>query len=111
MLLLRVMNTPDKSTSQGRSLTTTSYAVLAVLAMHEHSTYELATQTRMSLRYMWPRAESNVYAEPKRLVAAGLARSRKAATGRRARTLYSITDAGRAALREWLASPSGRQRY
>ena len=111
MLLLRVMNTPDESTSQGRALTTTSYAVLAVLAMHEHSTYELATQTRMSLRYMWPRAESNVYAEPKRLVAAGLARSRKAATGRRPRTLYSITDAGRAALRDWLASPSGRQRY
>jgi PadR family transcriptional regulator AphA len=105
------MNTPNESNSQERALTTTSYAVLAVLALREHSTYELAKQMQISMRYMWPRAESNVYAESKRLVAAGLAASRKAATGRRPRTLYSITPAGRAELRVWLASPSSRQRY
>jgi len=60
---------------------------------------------------MWPRAESNVYAEPKRLVAAGLATSREEWTGDRRRTIYSITHAGREALAEWLASPSSRQRY
>lgn len=105
------MNTPVESKSQGRALTTTSYAVLSVLAIREHSTYELTQQMRLSLHYLWPRAESNVYAEPKRLVAAGLAAAREEWNGGRRRTIYSITDAGRAALAEWLAAPSTRQRY
>jgi PadR family transcriptional regulator AphA len=105
------MNTPDESKSQERSLTTTSYGVLSILALRDHSPYDLTRQMRMSLHYMWPRAESNVYAEPKRLVAAGLATSREEWTGSRRRTIYSITDAGRAALADWLASPSARQRY
>jgi PadR family transcriptional regulator, regulatory protein AphA len=105
------MDTPIERKSQGRPLTTTSYAVLAALALGEHSTYELAKQMRMGWDYFWPRAESNVYAEPKRLVAAGLAESRREATGERQRTVYSITEAGRAELEAWLASSSSRQRY
>jgi DNA-binding PadR family transcriptional regulator len=107
------MNTPNESKSQERErpLTTTSYGVLSILALRDHSTYDLTRQMRMSLHYMWPRAESNVYAEPKRLVLAGLATSREEWTGSRRRTIYSITNAGRAALAEWLASPSSRQRY
>jgi DNA-binding PadR family transcriptional regulator len=105
------MNTPIGSKKQERPLTTTSYAVLAVLALRDHSTYELTKQMRFSLRYLWPRAESNVYAEPKRLVAAGLAESRRESVGERRRTVYSITAAGKAALADWLASPSSRQRY
>jgi DNA-binding PadR family transcriptional regulator len=105
------MNTPIESKSQARRLTTTSYAVLAVLALRDHSTYELTKQMRYSLHYLWPRAESNVYAEPKRLVAAGLAEVREEWTGERRRTVYSINPAGRQALREWIASPSTRQRY
>jgi PadR family transcriptional regulator AphA len=105
------MNTPIESKNQERPLTTTSYSVLAVLALRDHSTYELTKQMRFSLRYLWPRAESNVYAEPKRLVAAGLAESREEWNGERRRTVYSITDAGRAVLADWLASPSSRKRY
>ena len=105
------MNTPDESKSQERPLTTTSYALLAALALRDHSTYELATQMRLGWRHFWPRAESNVYAEPKRLVAAGLAESRRESTGGRSRTVYSITNAGRVALSTWVASPSARQRY
>jgi PadR family transcriptional regulator, regulatory protein AphA len=105
------MNTPVESKSQGRALTTTSYGVLSVLAIRDHSTYELTRQMRLSLHFLWPRAESNVYAEPKRLVAAGLAEARTEWNGSRKRTIYSITDAGRAALAEWLAAPSARQRY
>jgi PadR family transcriptional regulator, regulatory protein AphA len=105
------MNTPVESKSQERALTTTSYGVLSVLAIRDHSTYELTKQMRLSLHYMWPRAESNVYAEPKRLVAAGLAEAREEWRGGRRRTVYSISEAGRAALAAWLASPSSRQRY
>ena len=105
------MNTPDKSKSQDRTLTTTSFAVLSVLAMRDHSTYDITRQMRLSMHYMWPRAESNVYAEPSRLVGAGLAEAREEWVGRRRRTIYSITDAGRAALAGWLASPSAPPRY
>jgi DNA-binding PadR family transcriptional regulator len=105
------MNTPIESKKQGRRPTTTSYAVLAVLALRDHSTYELTKQMQLSQHYLWPRAESNMYAEPKRLVAAGLAASREEWTGGRRRTVYSITEAGRAELAGWLAAPSARPRY
>jgi DNA-binding PadR family transcriptional regulator len=105
------MNTPDERKSQVRPLTTTSYAVLSVLALRDHSTYDLTKQMRYSLHYLWPRAESNVYAEPSRLVEAGLASSREEFVGDRRRTVYSITRAGRRALAVWLASPSARPRY
>ena len=60
---------------------------------------------RRSLHFFWPRAESNLYAEPKRLVTAGLAEAREEWNGDRRRTVYSITDRGREALRTWLATP------
>jgi len=65
----------------------------------------------ISMHYMWPRAESNVYAEPRRLTDAGLVDARDEWNGSRKRTVYSITDEGRSALAKWLASPSGRSRY
>ena len=86
-------------------LTTTSYAVLAQVAVRPWSTYELAQQRVRYFRYVWPRAESAIYREVKRLSAMGLMQGRKEYTGRRARTVYAITDAGTAALREWLGTP------
>src|SRR5262245_58322241 len=49
--------------------------------------------------------------EPKRLVSAGLATSPEEWTGKRRRPIYAIADAGRAALADWLASPSSRRCY
>ncbi|MEZ4552857.1 MAG: helix-turn-helix transcriptional regulator [Dehalococcoidia bacterium] len=89
-------------------LTTVSYAILGHLAMRPWSTYELATEMRRNITYFFPRAESRIYAEPKRLVALGLASATTERTGRRARTVYSITDDGRAELTRWLAAPASR---
>ena len=105
------MNTPSESKSQEREMTTTSYAVLSILALRDHSTYDIARQMAISMHYMWPRAESNVYAEPKRLVEAGMADAREEWNGSRKRTVYSITNSGRAALHAWLAAPSSASRY
>lgn len=88
-----------------KELTTTSYAVLGLLAIRPWTTYELARQMERSLRNFWPRAERRIYDEPKALVARGLARARAEFTGRRRRTVYSITPKGRRALREWLEEP------
>ena len=90
--------------STGR-LTTSSYAILGLLALRPWSTYELAKQMAISLRNFWPRAESKLYEEPKKLVAHGLAEVRVDAVGRRPRSVYSITAAGRQALRAWLDEP------
>ena len=51
-----------------RSPTTTSYAILGLLAIQPWATYDLAKLMRRSLHFFWPRAESNLYAETKRLV-------------------------------------------
>jgi DNA-binding PadR family transcriptional regulator len=85
--------------------TTTSFAILALLALKPWTTYELAKQMERSLRDLWPRAESVVYEEPKRLVAYGFATASKRYTGRRATTLYSITPKGRRELVRWLQRP------
>ena len=89
----------------GGELTTTSYAILGLLAIRPWTTYELAKQMDRSLGRLWPRAESKLYEEPKKLVAFGLARASNEMVGRRPRTIYSITARGRRALREWLATP------
>ena len=86
-------------------LTTTSYAVLAQLAVRPWSTYELAQQRVRYFRYVWPRAESAIYREVKRLAAMELVDATREYVGKRPRTLYSITEAGRQVLREWLATP------
>lgn len=86
------------------SLTTTSYAILGQLALRPWTTYELAAEMRRNLHFFFPRAESQIYEEPKRLVAAGLAKATKELNGRRSRTVYAITPAGFEALRQWLAT-------
>jgi len=88
-----------------KRLTTTSYAVLAQVALHPWSTYELAQQRVRYFRYVWPRAESAIYREVTRLSSMGLITGRKEYVGKRARTVYSITDQGLAALRQWLDTP------
>lgn len=84
------------------SPTSTSYAILGLLSLRSWTTYELAKQVQRSLGWFWPRAERKLYDEPKRLVAAGLARSEGEMTGARPRTVYAVTRRGRNALRRWL---------
>ena len=84
----------------------TSYALLGLLNLRSWTTYELAQQVRRSLNWFWPRAERKLYQEPKLLAELGLASARTEHTGRRPRTVYTITPEGRAALRTWLGQSS-----
>ena len=89
-----------------RRTATTANAILGLLALRPSwSTWELATQLRRNMRFFWPRAESRIYEEVKRLHERGLADRERTYTGRRPRTSYSITADGRNALRDWLAEP------
>ena len=71
--------------------TPTSYAVLGLPAARPQTAYELARQVTRGLRFVWPRAEGRIYDEPKLLADHGLAAARQEYTGRRPRTVYSIT--------------------
>jgi DNA-binding PadR family transcriptional regulator len=87
------------------TLTSTSYAILGLLAVKPWTTYELAQQMDRALGRFWPRAESKLYEEPKKLVAHGLARASSEMVGKRRRTVYSITAKGRRALATWVPTP------
>jgi DNA-binding PadR family transcriptional regulator len=93
-------------------LSTTSYAILGLLATRPWSAYELANHWQVSnLRLLWPRAQSNLYREPKRLVAEGLATASTKRSPHRqgqSHTVYRITAKGRRALAAWLAEPTTR---
>ena len=90
-----------------RKLTTTSYALLAQLALRPWSAYDLVQQRVRYFRFVWPKAESAIYREIKKLADDGLAETSIEHTGRRPRTIYRITEAGLDVLREWLATPVG----
>ena len=85
-------------------LTTSSYAVLGLLAIQPWTGYELTQQATRSLRFAWPKSERLLYAEPKKLVEHGLATAQREAAGQRTRTVYTITNEGRTALSAWTAT-------
>ena len=101
----------ERSGAPPRDLTTTSYVILGLLSIRPWSAYELTGQMSRGLSLYWPRAESGVYDEPKNLIRHGLATARAEATGRRPRTVYTITAKGRRALRRWLGAPSAPPRF
>ncbi|QFU77313.1 PadR family transcriptional regulator [Halioglobus maricola] len=87
-------------------LSPTSYALLGLLARGPATAYELNNimQTSM-LRVFWPRADSHIYSEPKKLLSHGLVSEEKEKVKGRDRTNFTITAAGRDALAAWLAEP------
>jgi len=91
--------------SRPARLSPTSYAILGLLSVRSWTTYELAQQMSRSLGRIWPRAESKIYEEPKKLAGHGLARARAEAVGGRPRTRYTITRKGRRELSRWLKEP------
>lgn len=86
-----------------RTLTTTEAAVLGLLVAGEFSGYDLRKRVERSIGYFWAPAKTQIYTVLPRLVDAGLATRRAVAQPDRPdKQLYRITDAGRAALKEWL---------
>jgi PadR family transcriptional regulator AphA len=87
-------------------LSATSYVVLGMIALRGPSTpYELKRAVGHSVGYFWHFPHAQLYSEPDRLAARGLLELVAEQHGRRRKT-YSLTDAGRKALRDWLASPT-----
>jgi DNA-binding PadR family transcriptional regulator len=87
-------------------LSGTSFAVLGLIGYMQPCTpYDLKQFIEQSIANFWPVPHTTFYVEPARLARAGYLTERQERTGRR-RKLYSLTDAGRAALEEWVHTPT-----
>ena len=86
-------------------LTAFSYVVLTLVGRNGAGPHDLVRMARQG-RVYWSAAESQYYAEPKRLEKLGYLRAEKRPGRTRARTHYTLTDAGRGALVEWAAEPA-----
>lgn len=94
--------------TDGPHLTPTSYLVLGLVAQLQPVTsYAMKQYVGLSIGYFWSFPHSQLYAEPARLVMAGLLTEDVETSGRRRRR-YSITPAGREALAAWLAEPTSQ---
>jgi DNA-binding PadR family transcriptional regulator len=83
----------------------TRLAILGQLALRKWSAYQLTKSMGRTISWFWPRAESVIYAEARRLVDEGLATMHEEEAGEsRTRAVYAITRDGRRALAEWLAT-------
>jgi DNA-binding PadR family transcriptional regulator len=83
-------------------LTTKAFAVLGQLAFRKWSAYELIKEMDRNFKYFYPKAESGLYAELKKLEQSGYVTSEVKTKGKKERTVYAITDDGKKAMEDWL---------
>jgi DNA-binding PadR family transcriptional regulator len=85
----------------------TAYVLLGLLSIEPNrSGYDLRKAIESSVGYFWGESYGQIYPTLKRLAGEGLiVASSSGSKPRQRRQEYSLTDAGRACLREWLALP------
>jgi DNA-binding PadR family transcriptional regulator len=87
-------------------LTTTSYALLALLEqLGEATSYDIKQALEKSIENFWPVPHTTAYEEPARLAEGGYLSVKQEQGGRR-RKLYTVTEEGRRALRAWADEPT-----
>lgn len=85
------------------------FAILGMLALgKKKSGYDLKKAIAMSTANFWSESYGNIYPTLKKLLVEGAIRevSEKVPAGRRQKQLYSITENGKRALRQWLRQPA-----
>jgi len=86
------------------NLRSVSYVILGMLHLGPRSGYDIKRFVDQSTRFFWAASYGQIYPELQRLAKAGLIESERKPEGGRRRTVYRLTLAGEARLREWLAS-------
>src|SRR5919112_2135556 len=82
-----------------------SYAIRVLVGRGGAGPHDLRRMAERG-RVYWDAAPSQWYAEPKRLAKLGYLEAHKQPGRTRERTHYSLTDAGRDALAEWVRTPA-----
>ena len=85
-------------------LSKTSYVILGMLRTRPHTGYEIKAIVDHSTRFFWAASYGQIYPELKRLEEEGLVAGESVPQDGRRRRSYSLTDAGRDALQEWITS-------
>jgi PadR family transcriptional regulator, regulatory protein AphA len=88
-----------------QTLTPFSYVVLTLVGQGGAGPHDLVRMARQG-RVYWDAADSQWYAEPKRLEELGHLTARKQPGRTRPRTHYTLTDKGRRALAAWMEEPA-----
>lgn len=89
----------------------TKLAVLGFLTWKPMSGYEIKKAIDRSISNFWSESYGQIYPILQELAAEGLATSASAkGEGTREQTIYTITEAGRVTLREWLVEPAAPER-
>ena len=81
-----------------------SYEILGLVGTTGAGTHDLRRMVKQGRMLDWA-GESQYYVEPKRLAALGYLEARKEPGKTRDRTVYTLTDKGLEALREWARTP------
>ncbi len=85
-------------------LTPTARVILGMLKLGARTGYDIKGRTDVSTRFFWGASYGQIYPELRRLENAGLVTSEESRRGRLRRRAYRLTDAGEAALHEWIVS-------
>jgi PadR family transcriptional regulator, regulatory protein AphA len=97
------MPAPDPKSSPVE-LSATGRVVLGLIAFGKRTGYDIKAFVDKTTRYFWAASYGQIYPELKHLEEQGLVHGRPEPSGGRARTVYELTEAGEAALKDWLAS-------
>jgi DNA-binding PadR family transcriptional regulator len=90
--------------SREQELRLFSYEILGLVGSAGAGTHDLRRMVRQGRMLDWA-GESQYYVEPKRLARLGYLEARKEPGKTRERTVYTLTEKGRTALREWAQTP------
>ena len=101
-----MMRTAEAAGSDRSRTGVLAYAILGLLVAEPLTGYQLAQRMRAPIGYMWTAAHSQIYPELAKLLADGQVRAAVIpGRGPRDTKRYTITTAGRQALRGWVDSP------
>src|SRR5262245_65237593 len=94
----------ERSHVKGGELSLFSYEILGLVGRTGAGANDLLRMARSGRMLDWA-GESQYYVEPKRLATLGYLTARKKPGRTRERTVYSLSDKGLEALREWARTP------
>jgi PadR family transcriptional regulator, regulatory protein AphA len=83
-------------------LTPTGRVILGMIAFGRQTGYDIKQFVDQSTRHFWAASYGQIYPELRRLEEQGFITGQSEPTGGRVRTVYELTDAGKAALTDWL---------
>jgi len=81
------------------------YALLALLTSGPSTGYEISRRFQSSVGHVWHAPDSQIYPELRKMEAEGLVEAESVDDARGEKRFYRPTDAGIAALREWMDAP------